>query len=404
MDNNYDFDWMVNGKIIPFKFSKFLEQFLTDENYAEIISYFESVVRDGYESQLNDYCKRPYCKSLYHMLKQEESIEKCVEIVDKITTNSEQMPSEKEHYNQYVNSILFLVKKIKKSNNPNFKIIYDQLSKLNPDILSTNEMELVSQEGKDYINVSSKELYYTLFIKSLIKLEKFDVCITVAEQALRTVSKWNYDNDVWITSRVHYAKCRIANDFEEEIKDYIDFAKRLNKWFIYSKIADVLFRQGYIYKSIIYYAKGIITANRNDMEGLVNVFYEFATIILEKHEDIAKKLFIKCYQIREKNGWKINHSLKFYMKLLELSSDTKINFKYLQREIVKMTNMTCGNIKMYNAVGNFGFIKVDKEKDIYFKGNKKKANKYKVNTEVYFDVDFDNKVKKNRAVNLFLVD
>lgn len=404
VDNMFEFDWIVDEQLNTYRFSKFLEHLTKENKYLNVINYYETLVEKGYESQMNDYCKRHYCKALYFLLKQEDLIEKCAEYVDLITANSEQMPSEKEHYNQYVNSIIFLVKKIKKSNNPNYTTIYKQLSKLNPDILSTSELELVNSEGKDYVNVSSRELYYTLYIKSLIKIEKFDLCIAIADKALKSVDKWNYENDVWIASRVHYARCRLANNFEEDIKEYIKFAQYKNKWFLYSKIADVHFRQGIIDKSIFFYAKAIVTANRNDIEGLVNVLYDFALLIIDKHEDIAKKLFILCHQTRELNGWNLSPGIKYHVKLLDLILENKINFKGLQKDIVRLTDMTHGELKTYNIEKNFGFIKMDNGKDIYFKGEKKHTKEYKEKRHVYFDIDFDLNIKKNRAKNLFFVD
>jgi tetratricopeptide (TPR) repeat protein len=404
MDSLIEFEWIINGKLNSYKFSKFLEQLVTEEKYFDVIHYFELLIQEGFESELNDYCKRHYCKALYNLLKQEETIEKSFEFVEKITSNSEQKPLEQEHFNQYVNSIKFLVKKIKKSNNPNYNTVYKLLSKLNPDILSTNEMEMVSNEGKDYVNVSSKELYYTLYIKSLVKLEKFELCIAVADKALKTVDKWNYENDVWITSRVHYSKCRLANNFKEDVKGYIDFARYKNKWFLYSKVADVLFRQGLIDDSVIFYAKSIVTANRNDVEGLVNVLYDFATLIVDKHEDIAKEMFVQCYQIRKTNGWNIGPGLKYHVKLLELRTDTKVNFRNLQRKVVKLTDMSHGEISMYDDGKNIGYIKMDNGKNVRFKGDKKRSKDYREKRQVFFDTYFDINIKKSRAKNLFFTD
>ncbi|MDY0294615.1 MAG: hypothetical protein RBQ71_02295 [Acholeplasmataceae bacterium] len=397
-------EWYIKGSVNQFLFSQYIEALYNNSDFEKIIGLYEYLTNEKIVTEFNVFCKRIYCKTLYSMLKDEETLEKSINYVDKITFNSEQMPSEKEHFNQYVNSIKFLVKKIKKSNNPNYDIIYNLLSKLNPDVLSTRELELVTSEGKDYINVSSRELYYTLYIKSLVKLEKFDACIAVADKALKTVDKWNYENDVWILSRVHYAKCRLANNFEEDIREYIKFAQYKNKWFLYSKIADVHFRQGIIDKSIFFYAKAIVTANRNDIEGLVNVLYDFALLIIDKHENIAKKLFILCYQTRELNGWNLSPGIKYHVKLLDLILETKINFKGLQKDIVKLTDMTHGELKTYNLEKNFGFIKMDNGKDIYFKGEKKHIKEYKEKRHVYFDIDFDLNIKKNRAKNLFFVD
>jgi cold shock CspA family protein len=404
MNKSFDFDWMINGKIIPFKLSKFFEKLISEDNHNEVIKYYELLINEGYESQMNDYCKRHYCKALYSLLKKEESIDICIEYVDKITSNSEQMPSEKEHYNQYVNSIIFLVKRIKKSNNPNYNTICRQLTKLNPDILSSSELELVSSDGKDYVNVSSRELYYTLYIKSLIKIENFDLCIAVADKALKSIDKWNYENDVWIVSRVHYAKCRLAHNFEEDVKEYINFAYYMNKWFLYSKIADVHFRQGIIDKSIHFYAKAIITSNHKDIEGLVNVLYDFALLLIDKYENIAKKLLILCYQTRKNNGWILSPGIKYYAKLLDLELDTKVNFRGLQKDLVKLTDMAHGEIKFFNKEKKFGYIKMNNKREIRFKGEVRHFKEYRAKRQVYFDIYYDLNIKRNRAKNLFFLD
>ena len=404
MENPINIDWLINGNLNAYKFSKFLEKLLDKELFSEVITNYELLVKEGYTSQLNDFCKRHYCKALYSLLKQEESMIKCVEYVDKITSNSEQMSADKEHYNQHVNSIKFLIKKIKKSNNPNYRTIYTQLSKLNPDILSTSEMELSGSDGRSYINVSSKELYYTQYIKSLIKLENFHLAINVAEKALKNIEKWNYENDIWIMSRVHYAKCRLAENFEEDIKSFKEFADFKNKWFIYSKVADVLFRQGFIDECISYYAKAIVVSSKSNIDALVNVMYDFAILIIDKHEDIAKDLISQCYQTREFHGWNISPSLKFHLKFLQINNFAKVNFKILQKKVIKLTNMHHGEIKMFNQEQNFGFIKMSNGTDIYFKGDKKNSKEYKENRKVFFDIDYDIKKNKNRAKNLFFSD
>lgn len=395
-----EYEWFDNEKVNQFKLSKFCRNLVEEKKFQECIDIYESLLEDNVVIELNEYCKREYCKALYAILKTEESIEKKYEYVEKITSNSEQMPSDKEHYNQYVNSIKIVVRQIKKSNNPNYRIVYNLLNKLNPDILSTKEVKKTNGDGKKYILESSQELYYTMYIKALVKLDMFETCILVADKALKTVEKWNYDNDIWIHSRVLYSKCRLADNFEEDVAEYIKFAISKNKWFLYSKVADVLFRQGMIDDSKSFFAKSIITANKRDQEGLVNIFFDLALLIMEKDLIMAKKLIALSYQIRERNGWKVNSSLRYYRNFLEVEIEKKINFHDLQRDLAIYTKMYKGHIKMVNTDRAFGFIKATNNRDYYFKVIKFRANDYWVHRMVYFDVVLNPMKNKEEAINL----
>jgi cold shock CspA family protein len=132
--------------------------------------------------------------------------------------------------------------------------------------------------------------------------------------------------------------------------------------------------------------------------------YDFAILIIDKHEDIAKDLISQCYQTREFHGWNISPSLKFHLKFLQINNFAKVNFKILQKKVIKLTNMHHGEIKMFNQEQNFGFIKMSNGTDIYFKGDKKNSKEYKENRKVFFDIDYDIKKNKNRAKNLFFSD
>ncbi|MCD4827440.1 MAG: hypothetical protein K8Q99_06675 [Acholeplasmataceae bacterium] len=391
-----EYDWINNGNIIQYRFSQFGKQLFDEERYKEFIDIYERFS----DIEFNKFCKHWYTWSLYKAMRVDADNDISTDeiILEKIIDNCNQYPTLKEHYTPFVLSIRYFVKKIKNSNNINYEKIYYWLTKLNPDILSENEMEFKSKEGKDYTNVSSKEFYYTMLIKSLVKLERFEICISVSEFALRSISRWNYKNDLWIKSRQLLSKCMISTDFDKDIRTYLDFVTKENKWFLYHKISNIYFRNAKFPESIIYASKGFITGTKRDRDMMVNLIYDLALLLVNQSEEVATKLLQLCYQIRLKNGWNIKDALKYYVKLYDISRSSKIDFEKLQDSVIYFTGMNEGKIKMFND--SFGFIRGSNQKDYYFRVNKKLYGSLSLRKKVFFDIVYNEKKGKNEARNL----
>lgn len=395
-----EYDWINKGNINQYKFSQFGKQLYDEERYKEFIDIYEQFS----DIEFNKFCKHWYTWSLYKSMKEDVDNDIATDeiILEKIIANCDQYPTIKEHYTPFVLSIRYFVKKIKNSNSINYyEKIHYWLTKLNPDILSENEMELMSKEGKDYTNVSSKEFYYTMLIKTLVKLEKFEICISVSEIALGSISKWNYKNDLWIKSRQLYSKCMISIEFDKDIKAYLDFVTKENKWFLYHKISTIYFSNAKFPESIIYASKGFVLGTKKDRDMMVNLIYDLGLLLIDQSEEVAIKLIQLCYQIRLKNGWNIKDALKYYVKLYDISSSSKVDFEKLQESVIYFTDMSEGKIKMFNE--SFGFIRAIDQKDYYFKVNKKLFSSLSLRKKVFFDVVYNEKKGKNEASNLHFV-
>ncbi|MGS0973152.1 MAG: hypothetical protein ACVCEJ_07965 [Candidatus Izemoplasmataceae bacterium] len=394
-----EYDWINNGNISQYRFSQFGKQLYEEERYNEFIDIYEQFS----DVEFNKFCKHWYTWCLYKAMRLDVTNDIATDeiILEKIIANCDQSPTTKEYFTPYVLSVRYLVKKIKSSNNINYEKIHYWLTKLNPDILSEDEKEFKSKEGKDYTNVSSKEFYYTMLIKALVKLEKFEVCIVISDLALESISKWNYKNDLWIKSRQLYSKCMTSTNFDKDIKVYLDFVTKENKWFLYHKISTIYFSNAKFQESIIYASKGFVLGTKRDQDMMVNLIYDLGLLLVNKSEEVAIKLIQLCYQIRLKNGWNIRDALKYYVKLYDISSSSKIDFEKLQESVICFTDMSEGKIKMFNE--RFGFIRANDQKDYYFKVNKKLFSSLSLRKKVFFDVVYNEKKGKNEASNLHFV-
>lgn len=394
-----EYDWINNGNISQYRFSQFGKQLYEEERYEEFIDIYEQFS----DVEFNTFCKHWYTWSLYKAMRMNVTNDITTDeiILEKIIANCDQSPTTKEHFTPYVLSIRYLVKKIKNSNNINYEKIHYWLTKLNPDILSEDEKEFKSKEGKDYTNVSSKEFYYTMLIKALVKLEKFEACTVISDIALESISKWNYKNDLWIKSRQLYSICMTSTDFDKDIKAYLDFVTKENKWFLYHKISNIYFSNAKFQESIIYASKGFVLGTKRDQDMMVNLIYDLGLLLVNKSEEVAVKLLQLCYQTRLKNGWNIRDALKYYVKLYDISKSSKVDFEKLQESVICFTGMSEGKIKMFNE--SFGFIRASDQKDYYFKVNKRLYSSLSLCKKVFFDVVYNEKKEKNEASNLHFV-
>lgn len=394
-----DYDWYINGEINQFKFSEFGRKLNNEGNHEQLISIHESFK----DVKFNEYCNGNYAKALYKSINRNEiDFNKEYEIVKKIVENVEQLPGEREHFNSYVISIMGYIRRMKRENNINFKHVFELLSLLNPDVLSMKEFENTNKEGKDYIFISSKELYYTMMVKAAVKLEKFDLAISIGKSALKNMPSWNYNNDLWIKSRILYSKCRIGDNFSVDIKKFIEMSLNNNQWYFYSKISDLLYRNNKIADSVSYASRAVVTGGVRDKNAMVNLFYELALLLIKKNKLIAEELITLTYNIRKENEWYISDGLKYHIKLLNVKENSMINFKKLQRKLISFTNMNEGYVDKLYKEKRYGFIKSE-GKSYYFKITKQIEKRIEKGQKVYFDIFYDEKRKNNFANNLLFL-
>ena len=133
----------------------------------------------------------------------------------------------------------------------NEKTIYNPKSiiywteKLNPDFLETIPFKFTDNESKERELASKKEDWYSLRSKALYENGDFADCISCSETALKSLTKFHYDNDIWFKRNIALSKAELG-DIETAIEELKSLLKRKNEWFIQKEIAELYKRQNKI--------------------------------------------------------------------------------------------------------------------------------------------------------------
>lgn len=291
-----------------------------------------------------------------------------------IKNNCKQLTKEKEHYNPYVLTVFKVIRVYLKSASVNYKEIIKWLEALNPNELSEEVYNFQDMDGQDREMASKKEFYYQYKTKALEKLQRYEECIKVCEEAFDNIKHFHYRNHIWIKTRLYFAKCMEADsdNVEDEIKKYKELAYRENHWFMYHKLSLICWRYGKM-KDALLYANKALTC-KFEYEKMNKLLQDVALLWENKGNIVNAKIYYEASAYyRNRNGWKISEELEFEISKYNLNINNKPNVNLIQKiakEYVKQIEgedeQTIGKIITVN--GDYGFISVKGQKDnVYFK-------------------------------------
>ena len=291
-----------------------------------------------------------------------------------IKNNCKQLTKEKEHYNPYVLTVFKVIRVYLKSASVNYKEIIKWLEALNPNELSEEVYNFQDMDGQDREMASKKEFYYQYKTKALEKLQRYEECIKVCEEAFDNIKHFHYKNHIWIKTRLYFAKCMEADsdNVEDEIKKYKELAYRENHWFMYHKLSLICWRYGKMEDALLYANKALTC--KFEYEKMNKLLQDVALLWENKGNIVNAKIYYEASAYyRNRNGWKISEELEFEISKYNLNINNKPNVNLIQKiakEYVKQIEgedeQTLGIIITVN--GDYGFISVKGQKDnVYFK-------------------------------------
>lgn len=239
-------------------------------------------------------------------------------------------------FNNTLISNLFeiVLKSEKKKNAPNWKLVYDFCSKINPEVLS-KEVSTIQVERKGRLRdmelASSFENWYSYITKATFKLGIWDECMNYSEKALEVVKNPHYSNDVWFTRRYVLSKKMLGNS-ETTIKDLEDILKKKKEWFIQKELADLYLEKGDFAKSFQYSMDAI--NNFGELKFKVQLLDLLGKIYkLSEKLDISFKFYSLSKLIREAEEWKIPNALYTELSTFNQEEIKLSEIKNLEREL-----------------------------------------------------------------------
>ena len=321
----------------------------------------------------------------------------------------QKLASKNKPYTAYIPTAYAILKQI--TNDPVFPAeeVLEWTNELDFDNLSEQTYSF-KQKGKKIEIASQKEYFLMWHIKALFFSEQYADCIQFANSVFDKISKFHYDNDIWVQRLIAMSYHQLKN-YEEAIEVYKNILSKKNEWFLHKEIAELYFEMN---QFDLAFKDAIIAVENNiPLEKKVSAILLLARILYKQElQDLSLKHYLLVYLIRQHNNWKIDKKL---LSLLNdnhlLDNNPELNYvhktlsEYWQSQTVNTHEVLTGVIHNILGHGNAGFIKAD-DKSYYFKVSdfKSDAKYFNVKQKVSFNLKegFDKKkqIKTMNAVNV----
>lgn len=118
-------------------------------------------------------------------------LERFLRVVEFITQITAQ-----DRYSPYERAVFAVLKRLKDKNNPALTLQW--LNKLDPALLTQETFSFDDQAGKSRELASRLEDWHRYRVKSYRAAKDWESCIRAADEALRTIRQFHYDNHLWI--------------------------------------------------------------------------------------------------------------------------------------------------------------------------------------------------------------
>lgn len=286
---------------------------------------------------------------------------------------------------------------------------YNYLKQLDFQNLS-DESQTYKSSGKNILVMSHKEKWFSEITKTCFELEFFEECIEFCNIALKELSSFHNNNNIWFMYRIAKSNMRLGNK-QESLFQLLEIAKRKKNWFIYKEIAEAYKDKEDVENEFLYLVKASIQADGEE-KSKVNIYLRLASMLLEQNEIESYNILMKhILKIRINENWKLsNLESDFYEKnKVEIDSSSS---NILKKDVVNLIKvLRYKNMEVHTGTiskiinSKSGFIK-DEDKQYYFiikevmEKNKNVILGQKVN--FYIEKSFDNKRNKEsfQAVNI----
>lgn len=291
-----------------------------------------------------------------------------------IINNTKQLTKDKEYYNPYVLTVFKVIRVYLKSASINYKEILSWIELLNPEQLSEDVFNFQDDSGQERELASKKEFYYQYKTKALEKLQRYEECIEVCEEAFNNIEQFHYRNHIWIRTRLCFSKCMEADNkcIDFEIDEYKKLAYKENHWFMYHKLSLICWRYGKMEDALLYANKALNC--KFEYEKMNKLLQDIALLWENKGNIVNAKMYYEAsIYYRNKNGWNITEELEFAISKYNINIDNKPNVYLLQKiasEYVKEIEGEQEQLigKICNLSQTYGFINVKGiEDNVYFK-------------------------------------
>lgn len=279
--------------------------------------------------------------------------------------------------------VLTVLKQLHKDNeNIDSKKCLDLLNLITPSELTAEAKVFTDSTGKTREFASPKEDYYKLKSDFLLDEKQYEDCIICCNEAIETLERLHYDNDVWFSRKIANSLGGLGN-IEEAISNLEKLSTVSDKWFLLFEIGKYYAQLNQFDKALTYMLRAVCT---KDPEKMKVSLIEAIGDLLNKTGDIsfAQDNYNYARQIRQNNDWPVATALQ-----RKITEEKDIESKDIKKKLIQKLYQTSGSkqgkvIKLFNGRG--GFIQADHSYYFQFKNFFGKSDFLKIGDYVEFIV------------------
>lgn len=362
------------------------------KKYKESITYCQKVYKIDKDFTLNNNL---YAWNIYRTEISLDSIHNESQFI-KAAKSIIFLSKQEDEYSPYVMTVFKAIDYYNKQNQVKYIEIFNWTGILKPELLDETAFSFEDKNGKTRELASKKEQYYSNRSKAFFELGEYENCKTICEEALNTLKKFHYSNDVWFKRLIALSNAQLGND-DNAISQLKEILKRKKEWFIQKEIAEIYLKINNIGAAEKYAAEAALNYGDNDKK--LNLYLLLYDILYKqgKNEE-AQKHILFVVKIRIDKKWKIDIELKKKIDLFNIDVENLPSTGRLRRDLVKIwEGLKFGDKKYQGQIKNMlpnnkaGFIQLENSRTSY-----------------YFSVrDFKGRnilIKEGAKVSFFLVD
>ena len=289
----------------------------------------------------------------------------------------------------YTASVFKVLIKFKKDKN--YIDMIPWLEKLDPELLDEKPHRSYGRQQK-----TRKELYYFFASKAYLDDFQFERCIEVSQTALDTLAKFNDDSDSWFHWRIAKSLNQL-NRLQEALPHYLQVIKVKHDWYMYRDIAEIYCILGKPYDALDYLCPAVLA--KGSYATKMGLYYLCYKVLKTFNMEMALKHAQFYSLLLDEKGYSAPYEIE------QLNIDAaKFDKNELGMEITRLWTQykykdqkrQHGTVIKFLEDKNFGFIRSDDGKEIFFHRNEFKGYRIFVGQNVSFFTEENFDKSKNR--------
>lgn len=221
----------------------------------------------------------------------------------------------------------------------NTNIISKLCENTNRDILSVEcrKTEIERNGRQKPVELASvKEEWYAQYSKALYLLGKYDLCISICQEALEGFDTMHYSNEIWLARRI--AQCYSSKgEVEEAIDKFEKLTRKKSDWFLMAELSALYHQTHQAEKAIQLAHRAMILPGNFSFK--VELIENLGDLYADLHQaELSRNHYLLAMSVRRVEEWKIPNRLQQKIQNYDTQADARKEMNTLKNLLQPIWN------------------------------------------------------------------